>query len=76
MIVRAATRSKIEHETKTLAREFPGLPYAVVAAEVEATAGRLIEHARIDDYIPVLVYRYAREALSSGESAPAIAEAA
>jgi hypothetical protein len=76
VIVRAATRSKIEHETKTLAREFPAVPYALIAAEVEATAARLVEHARIDDYLPVLVYRYAREALSSRESALASAQAA
>jgi hypothetical protein len=76
VIVRAATRSKIEHETKTLAREFPALPYALIAAEVEATATRLLEHARFDDYIPLLVYRYVREALHDSESAVVFAEAA
>jgi hypothetical protein len=76
VILRAATRSKIEHETKTLALEFKDVPRALIAAEVEATATRLLEHARFDDYIPVLVYRYVREALRNGESALSVVEAA
>ena len=76
MILRAVTRSKIDHETKTLALEFKAVPHAIIAAEVEATTTRLLEHARFDDYIPVLVYRYVREALRNRESALAVAEAA
>ena len=76
MVLRAVTRSKIEHETKTLALEFKTVPHALIAAEVEATATRLLEHARFDDYIPVLVYRHVREALRNRESACALVEAA
>jgi hypothetical protein len=76
VILRAATRSKIEHEAKMLALEFNAVPHALIAAEVEATAARLLEHARVDDYIPVLVYRYVREALRDRESALAVADAA
>jgi hypothetical protein len=67
VILRATTRSKIENETKTLALEFKSVPRALIAAEVEATTSRLLEQARFDDYIPVLVYRYAREALRGRE---------
>jgi hypothetical protein len=74
--MRAITRSKIEHATKTLALEFKGAPQSIIAAEVEATATRLLEHARFDDYIPVLVHRYVRERLRNREPVSAIVEAA
>jgi hypothetical protein len=76
VIIRTATRSKIEHETTTLTLEFKSVPHAVIAAEVEATALRLLEQARFDDYIPVLVYRYVRVALRDRESGFTVAEAA
>jgi hypothetical protein len=76
VILRATTKSKIERETRTLALEFKAVPHALIAAEVEATATRLLEHARFDDYIPVLVYRYVREALRNRQSALAVSEAA
>jgi hypothetical protein len=46
-----------------LVREFDTLPQNQVLAEVETLTNRLIEQARFDDYIPILVHRYAREHL-------------
>jgi hypothetical protein len=76
VILRTTTKTKIEHETKTLAQEFRAVPHPIIAAEVEASAARLLEHARFDDYIPLLVYRHVREVLHDGESAVELAEAA
>jgi hypothetical protein len=75
MILRASTRSKIEHETTMLAQEFTAVPQPIIMAQVEATAMRLLEHARFDDYIPLLVYRYVHEALHDCESDFAFSEA-
>ena len=76
MSLRAATRSKVEHAARALAVEFESVPGAVIAAEVEATAMRLLEHARFDDYIPILAHRYVRERLRHGEFSPGVPEAA
>jgi len=76
VIVRTSTRSKIEHATKTLALEFEDTPRAAIAAAVEAVARRLLEHARFDDYVPVLAHRYVREALRDRRPGAAIVEAA
>jgi hypothetical protein len=51
-------------------------PPAVIAAELDAAAMRLLEHARFDDYVPLLAHRYVREMLRNRESALAFAEAA
>jgi hypothetical protein len=72
----AATKLKIEHAARALAAEFEAVPCAVIAAEVEATAIRLLEHARFDDYIPILAHRYVRERLRSDGLDPGFAEAA
>ena len=76
MSLRAATKSKVEHAARALAAEFEAVPGAVIAAEVEATAIRLLEHAHFDDYVPTLAHRYVRERLRQGEFPPGIAEAA
>jgi hypothetical protein len=74
--LRAATRSKIEHATRTLADEFDAVPHDFIAAELEATAMRLLERARFDDYVPLLAHRYVRETLRNRPPARGFAEAA
>jgi hypothetical protein len=76
MILRAGTRSRIDHATRRLTTEFGDAPPALIGAAVEAVATRLLEHARFDDYVPVLVHRYVREALRDGELTVAVAAAA
>ena len=74
MVLRAATKSKLEFSARILAREFEAVPRGVIAAEIEATAARLLENARFDEYIPVLTHRYVRERLQ--EPVVAFVEAA
>jgi hypothetical protein len=55
---------QVERLRQALVREFEGeIPASEVIPIVEAHLARLREQARIQDYIPVLVYRYAREEL-------------
>ena len=51
--------SKIQHVREDLAREFPSLPRAVVASEVDEAARRLVD-ARVRAFVPVLVRAGAR----------------
>jgi hypothetical protein len=55
---------QIEQQLETLLREFADeIPASEVSPIVEAHFERLREDARITDFIPVFVYRYAREEL-------------
>jgi hypothetical protein len=56
---------------------FKDEPRAAIAAEVEPTAMRLLEDARFDDYVPVLVHTYVHETpRNHGPAVTAIVEAA
>jgi hypothetical protein len=55
------TEDKLRRIPVALHAEFPDVPEEELAAEVEATAQELLETARIDAFVPVLVHRYARE---------------
>jgi len=76
MVLRAATKAKLEFSAKILAREFEAVPHGVIATEIEATAARLLENARFDEYVPVLTHRYVRERLQGPVVASTFAEAA
>jgi hypothetical protein len=55
---------QVERQLQALMHEFGDeLPAGEVAPIVEAQFRTLREHARIEEFIPVLVYRYAREEL-------------
>jgi hypothetical protein len=55
---------KIEQQLQSLLREFGGeIPASEVTPIVQAHFARLREAASIEDFIPVLVYRYSREDL-------------
>ena len=76
MVLSAATKAKLEFSAKILAREFEAVPHGVIATEIEATAARLLESARFDEYVPVLTHRYVRERLQEPVVASTFAEAA
>ena len=76
LALRPVTQAKLEHGARALVREFADLPREVVVYEVESVTRRLLEHARFDDYIPLLVYRFARERLCDHHAWPALPEAA
>jgi hypothetical protein len=76
MILTTTTRTKLEHSAKMLAAEFDGVPQAVIAHQVAATAALLLENASFDDYIPILTHRFVRQRLRNGASTPALGEAA
>jgi hypothetical protein len=54
---------QIEQQLESLRREFAEIPSNQVTALGEAQFDRLRAGARITDFIPVLVHRYAREEL-------------
>ena len=59
--MRPDTRRKIDHVPALLESEFPGLPHEAAVRTVEAVTGEIIALATIEDFVPVLVHRYARE---------------
>jgi hypothetical protein len=76
MILKTTTRTKLEHSARALKTEFDAVPYAVIAADVEATARSLLERARFDDYVPILTHRYVRDRLRRAAAASTLADAA
>ena len=76
LAVRPATELKLEYGTRALIKEFPHLPCADVVHEVDTVTRSLVEGARFDDYIPVLVYRFARERLRERRFRSPLADAA
>jgi hypothetical protein len=59
--MRPETRRKLDHLPALLEDEFPGLPHAAVVQTVESISGALLARATIEDFVPVLVHRFARE---------------
>jgi hypothetical protein len=76
MILKTATKTKLEHISKMLATEFQAVPDGVIASDVDMTAARLLETASFDDYVPILTHRYVRARLRSAASAQELAKAA
>jgi hypothetical protein len=59
--MRPDTRRKLDHVPDLLQEEFPNLPHAAVVETVETISGDLLARATIEDFVPVLVHRFARE---------------
>jgi hypothetical protein len=62
-------RRQMDQELQSLQSEFADLPSNQVTEVGEALFDRLRARARITDYIPVLVHRYAREDLLDAREA-------
>ena len=60
MLMKPATKMRLERDTALLHREFWSIPLAEVMQEVEFVAATLLDGAHFDDYIPVLTHRVAR----------------
>jgi hypothetical protein len=59
--MRPETRRKLDHVPGLLEDEFPDLPHAAAVQTVEAISSDLLANATIEDFVPVLVHRFARE---------------
>jgi hypothetical protein len=59
--VRPDTRRKLDHVPGLLEDEFPGLPHEAAVEAVETISSDLLARATIEDFVPVLVHRFARE---------------
>lgn len=61
--LQADTQRKLERLPGVLESEFPEVGAEVVRAEIERVQTAMLIDARIEDFVPVLVLRYAREQL-------------
>jgi hypothetical protein len=59
--MRPDTRRKLDHVPELLEDEFPGLPHDAAVETVETISSDLLALATIEDFVPVLVHRFARE---------------
>jgi hypothetical protein len=59
--MRTDTRRKLDHLPALLEEEFPGLPHETAVETVEAISRDVLQRATIEDFVPVLVHRFARE---------------
>jgi hypothetical protein len=57
------TRRKLDRLPEVLGAEFPGVSAEVVRLEIDTITRELIAEARIEDFVPVLVHRFARDHL-------------
>jgi hypothetical protein len=64
--MRPETRRKLDHVPALLKDEFPGLPHAAAVQAVESISDALLARATIEDFLPVLVHRFARERILAG----------
>ena len=76
MNMRPVTQKKIEYGARILMKEFETLPGDQVEAEVRSVAAALLDHARFDDYVPILAHRFAREHLRERMTQVPLAQAA
>jgi arsenate reductase (thioredoxin) len=58
-----ATRAHVERQTDDLCDEFHGLVSPETVARVVEESLESLSHARFDDYLPILAYRFSRERL-------------
>lgn len=56
-------KRRLEWLPADLQAEFPHVPLAAIARDVNAGADELTERARFNDFVPVLVHRIVRERL-------------
>jgi hypothetical protein len=57
------TAKRLERVPRDLQAEFPDVPLAEIEDDVEEGVRRLIETARFDDFVPLLVHKAVRERL-------------
>jgi hypothetical protein len=69
--MQTATRRKLDHLPELLEDEFPGLPHETAVETVETISRDVLERATIEDFVPVLVHRFARERLIDRGRVPA-----
>jgi hypothetical protein len=65
MQVSEATRTKLVRVKGDLLREFPHLPEERIELLVGSVTADILERARFDDFVPLLIHRSAREQLVS-----------
>jgi len=65
----SSTIRKLQHLQGVLEIEFSQVPQHVVDGHVATVAERLLEHARFDDFVPLLTDRYVRAELAAVSSA-------
>jgi hypothetical protein len=65
------TRAHLDRVRAGVGREFEHLPTGEVNRRFEAIAQQLLRDATFADFIPVLTWRYTREALRTLEGIPA-----
>jgi predicted ATP-grasp superfamily ATP-dependent carboligase len=66
---RPTTDVMLEHGKERLATEFSEVPKDEISKAVDGAAGRLLQVARFDDYVPVLAQRYVRDSLLDRQAA-------
>jgi hypothetical protein len=59
--MRAETRRKLDHVPGLLEDEFPSLGHDAAVQTVERISTDMLAGATIEDFVPVLVHRFARE---------------
>ena len=65
------TRTHLDQVRSGIAREFDHLPQQEVDARFEAIVSKLVRDATFLDFVPVLAWRYSREAIKTMEGLPA-----
>lgn len=61
--IHANTQRKLERLPQVLEAEFPNVAAEVVRLEIDTITRELVTNARIEDFVPVLVHRFARDHL-------------
>jgi len=62
-------RRRLQQVEKRLTGEFPDLAVSMVQGEVRTVSAGLLARARFTDFVPLLVYRMARERLREQRAA-------
>jgi hypothetical protein len=63
MKLQPATKHKLEVGRERLAAEFTSVPEDEIGGAIDRVAGRLVEIAHFDDFVPVLAERRVRDVL-------------
>ncbi len=67
------TQRKLDGLPEALYAEFPHLPHELVRWQVETITRGMVANARIEEFVPVLVHRFAREQLLEVSQASEVA---
>ena len=63
MLLSEPTRTKLIRIQRELCREFPHIPQEHIAYLMRTVTSDLVELARFDDFVPLLIHRRMRERL-------------